>query len=475
MQSFLQIVITLLITLTAVVFATMMFHKVAGTLNPTKLNIVSYTYYTLLVFSVIGSMFIGMGLKVHYHQWAIRHWETDELVWQLILITFLTMPIIMYFMGRWLKFNPRQAYERYVNAPIASVGGERDKGAFLVMLVASAVCLLAVVYTFMVIGLQNNPILNLIRGTDAETLARLRNMAGSQFRGNVLFRNIFAITLTPVMSYIALGYSVKTKRWPWILMFVVLFFTSCLIKFYNLEKAPILYYFISLFILLIYCGLKIDFKWVLRLGIFFAIAIVVMYLKIAGTDPARIFSLTTGPINRIFITSTIALFYHFEIFTYLKPLLGGASFPSLISVKLLGLDKQVRSGEVVMNLIAPNAVEDGTAGVYNCLFLGEAYGNFSWPGVVFAIIWISVVIYGCHILFMRLKKTPITMAAYAYFTHSMVTILHGGFVDYIYNPNWFIVVVTLVAMTVASKILDKFFEVVHEKMHFSHSKLRRSE
>ena len=73
-----------------------MFRKVAGTLSPTKLNIASYTYYALLVFSVIGAMFIAMGFRVHYHQRAIRHWQTAETVWQLILILFVAMPTIMY-------------------------------------------------------------------------------------------------------------------------------------------------------------------------------------------------------------------------------------------------------------------------------------------------------------------------------------------------------------------------------------------
>ena len=102
---------------------------------------------------------------------------------------------------------------------MAGIGGDKDRAAFFVVFMASLLCVGAVVYTFKVIGNANNPILNLIRGTDPETLARLRTAAGQRFQGSILFRNIFAITLTPVVSYIALAYTVKTKKWYWGILF----------------------------------------------------------------------------------------------------------------------------------------------------------------------------------------------------------------------------------------------------------------
>ena len=52
----------------AVVFAlfTYLFYKAAGTLSPKKLNMISFSYYLILIFAFVGASCVFCGFRNHY-------------------------------------------------------------------------------------------------------------------------------------------------------------------------------------------------------------------------------------------------------------------------------------------------------------------------------------------------------------------------------------------------------------------------
>ena len=88
-----------------------------------------------------------------------------------------------------------------------------------------------------------------------------------------------------------------------------------------------------------------------------------------------------------------------------------------------------------MEYFNPSAVEEGTAGVMNALFVGEAYANWGLIGVAAAPFVVAFPFSLALGLLLRLRKSPASMTLYLalfiFFTGS----IQGGFVDYIYNVS----------------------------------------
>jgi hypothetical protein len=81
----------------------------------------------------------------------------------------------------------------------------------------------------------------------------------------------------------------------------------------------------------------------------------------------------------------------------------------------------------------------------NTNFIGEAYANFGWAGLVFSIVWVGLVISLLFFMIIKIKKTPATIAFLAVMTKSIGAMTQGGFFDFIYS---FSTIVTIVGFLI---------------------------
>ncbi|MGO4986875.1 MAG: oligosaccharide repeat unit polymerase [Gallicola sp.] len=441
----------LIITIILCALSVRLYIKASGTLSPVKISPISLTFYFFLVFSVIGTTLVAMGNEYHHMMRYMRHGDIKMLAWFLVMILFVLFPAIQILLNKIFKYKP-ESYQEYTKKK-TTLSKNRD-AEFIAVSLAAAICIGAVVYTFWKIGISDNPLLNAIRGVDSEQLAFLRNKVSNDFPGNEYIRNIFAVGLTPIISYMAYILMRETKQLRFIILFALLFISSNLISIYDLEKAPIIIYWATFVILSIMYGDKLKWRYLIGLGVVAAAAIVVMYVVIAGSSLDKIFSFA-GPINRIILTTPIAFILHLEVFTYRSLLLNGASVPSWVGRLFFGNTDLNRSGRAVMEVVNFDGIRNGTAGVYNGLFLGEAFANFGMLGIFIAMIHVPIMFFLMNFVFVKLKKTPITLALFAYFTVSFLFTLHGGYTDYIWNTMWVLVVIIGIMMTVFIKFLEK--------------------
>ena len=78
-------------------------------------------------------------------------------------------------------------------------------------------------------------------------------------------------------------------------------------------------------------------------------------------------------------------------------------------------------------------VYDGSAGDMNTLFVGEAYSNWGFGGILVSVAWVALIIVLFVLLILRLKKTPGTVVLFAMITVRFATMLEGGFCDFVYS------------------------------------------
>jgi len=440
----------ILLGLSTLLFSTFLFHKAAGTLNITKLNIISFTFYNLIVFSFIGASFVFWGFRDHYLINKITDVQVIYKTYFMLIYVMFSFPIaVIFFNYILLGKHVKKSYERILSQKLFYQKNENF--VFLLTLVLTLISLFSIIYVFFCLG--GVPVFKVL-SHDSDS-AKLRIEIGRNFSGNTYIKNILMLWLTPLLSYFSYIYFRSSHKKKWGLLFAITFLLSLLVKTYDFQKAPVIYYLFYFYIIEILLGNKNVLKMLVTLGVVGCIIIILQYTFIAGYH-SNFLTLSSGPVGRIFMTQIATLFLHIQAFPKKIPYLEGASLPT-IWARLFGCDDSwVRSGRKVMELYNPSGIKAGTAGVMNALFIGEAYANWGVKGVILAPLIVALLLSIAFALLIKLPKTPLSIILYLTLFISYTGTLHGGFVDYLYNIGN---VLIIIAVAICSIMIN------HGKFH----------
>ncbi len=422
----------LLISLVILGISTLLFSRVAGSLAPTRINMIAWIFYFELVAqSFIASVLVINGWDNHY---IIGRVQSDARFsgWLAVQYTMVAMPLgmllVVYLGG---ATSNRALFQRYLNLPIESFLSQRDSFIRLPLYALSAISLLAVLYTFNSLG--EVPLWSAIKGGDAVSLAVSRVDASLGFTGNVYVRNLLGITLTPILTYVAFGYFVQTGDLTDRLWFYAMLAASFFMLTYDLSKAPIVIFALGflVFRVLAQGGVsRLMFYW---FGCIAFLMLVASYWLVGKvTDPAMFFSYNSGIAGRILLSQAAGTYFAFEHFPATHQFLGWTSLSSFIS-EVAGLPRSDRAARIMMMIFNPSGVEEGSVAVMNSLFIAEAWANFGLVGVLVAPIYVGVFIQLLFQFFLRSKKTPLFLGVFAYL--SLRLPVTGGFNDFVYAPG----------------------------------------
>ncbi|WP_027409263.1 O-antigen polymerase [Anoxybacteroides tepidamans] len=432
--------------------STALFRYVSGSLSIVKPNLVSIVYYySLLVSSFIGSLLIALGVD-HYYMTdkLFRPDEYRAIGFAVVCFVMVFLPLAMLFVSKLCGFEAATEFSRYLESPIQPIGTHRSNEFFYLFVALSGMSVLAILYTIW--KTPHVPIFALITGHGDMSLAELRIQASLHFKGNVLFRNIFALSLTPLLSLIAYIFSVLTNEFRWKILFLILFAGAVFVNVYDLAKSPIFFYLIMFLLVRIYIGkLRLSLGKVVAYGLIGGIVLVGMYVVIQGVhDVGSFLSYNKGPIGRIIFAQIAPTFLHLNLFGEALPFLHGRSLPSILT-NLFDVDN-VRSARMVMAHVFPERIEDGTGGVLNTLFVAEAYANFGYLGIIAGTLYVGVVIQLLYICFLRLPKNPVFISLLVYFSVNIPRTIVGGFTDFLFNPIWILLVVLFGGMVLFLRV-----------------------
>ncbi|TFD95758.1 O-antigen polymerase [Jeotgalibacillus sp. R-1-5s-1] len=428
--------------------ATYLFKKASGTLSIFKPNMVNIVfYYSMLVSSFIGPLFIVLEIDDYYMINRMLNDEYRYIGFYLILFVMLFLPLVMFIVTKLSGIQAEAALNQYLKSSITVP--KDDRLDFFIIGSLSFISLVAILYTLW--KSPYIPILNLLMNNTDLSAGQLRIEASRNFQGNVLIRNIFAIAIPPLLTLITFGYASATKGLKWRLLFVVMFSATVFMNIYDLAKSPIFFFGIMFLLMLLYTGrFKLNVKKVSVLLVMGTGLLVTMYVVIQGVTNINSFlSYNSGPVGRLILAQISPFFLHLDLFGDRVPFLYGQSLPGTLT----GLFDQphVRSARVVMEEIFPERIADGTGGVLNTLYAAEAYANFGYLGVVVSTIYIAALIQCVYLLFLKMKKTPVFMALFVYFSINFPRTVVGGFADFLFNPIWMMIVTISMTIIIISK------------------------
>lgn len=441
--------------------STYAFKKASGTLKVNLINISSFAFYILMAFEFIGITLIYLGFRDHY---IIKELNDNSVInvtyWSMAYVMVL-LPIVMILANRFI-FKIKNMKETYIDNIKKEVILENSKvqqRIFILVTLALIICFIAMIYVFYCIGY-----FPLLKYFDSNfDFATERININRNFAGNVYIKNIIMIFLTPVLSYIAYIYMRTTKEKKWIILFIISFILSLIVKTYDFSKGPVIYYICYFFIIEVMLGKTFKLKKILPYLIIAIVLILVLYYVIMGYN-GSIFSLTTGPVSRIVMSQAGALLLHFDAFPDKTDYLNGHSFPPFTKILFGDGEYDVRSGRSVMEVYFPENVDDGTAGVMSTAFLGEAYANFGFVGVAISPIIVGLIFSAILCIYLKSKKTPLNIILYLECFIIFTTVLNAGFVEFFYNVQFVLTLMVIFGLKILSSesLKEKTIEIVEK-------------
>ncbi|SDD94567.1 oligosaccharide repeat unit polymerase [Riemerella columbipharyngis] len=441
----------LFISILVLILSYFLFKKASGSLSLTKLNMISWIfYYNIIMQSFIAAILVVNKWDNHYLISRITRDDTRFNGWIAVMYTSMALPIGMILMNKILSANPKNLLDKYQKSSLVPLVSKYDSYIKYPLFLLSSLSIIAVLYTFA--NLREIPILKAFSGASAYDLAVYRELASRRFQGNEIFRNIFAISLTPLLCFIYCAYYRCTKKKIDLHMFYIMFIFTFLILTYDLEKSPIINFLIGFvfFKVLVDRDLSKKMLYIYGAGVF--IILVFMYVLVMQSgDIYSLFSnYNAGILGRIFLTQSAGTYLMFDIFPRVHDFIGFNSVSSFIA-SLSGDEVSDRAARIVMSYIRHGNLEG--AGVVNSLFVGEAWANFGWTGVLLSPLYVGAVVQFLYIKLLKSKKTPLFLGVLVYFSYkSSIT---GGFNDYIYNVGYFILFIMIAFVYISGKSLKR--------------------
>lgn len=453
----------IIISIVILIISYNLFKKAAGSISLTKLNMISWIFiYNIILQSFLAAVLVVNNWDNHYLISKITNENTRFYGWLAVMYTCVMLPLGMLLVNFITGRKTKILLNTYAGKSIESLISERDSYMKIPLCCLSIISILSVIYTFL--SLSNIPLIEMIKGASAYKLALLRASASRDFHGNELIRNIFAIGLTPILTFVYYAYYKMTKSKKDYYMFIVMFFFTFLILTYNLAKSSFISFLLGFIFLKVLLDGQISRKFIYFTGVGILGLIIIMYIYIA--NQADIIELLThynsGITGRIMLSQSAGTYLMFDIFPNVYDFIGVKSISSYISI-LFDIENSDRAARIVMGYVKHGDLE--AAGVVNSLFIGEAWANFGIVGVLIAPIWVGAMIQTLFITLLSMKKTPLFLALLVFFSYkSSVT---GGFNDYIYNLGYLIIVMLIVVVYFTGFVLKK---IKNNENYISHTK-----
>lgn len=419
------------ISLFILLLSIILFRQVSGSLNPAKLNMISWIFYfDLFLQAWISSLLVVSEVDGHYMIGRISDDDARYMGWLAIQYVMLALPLGMFiallFTG---NLNAKSIFLKYRKKPIRNLFSKKDLVVKYQLYVLNTVCILSVVYVIYVTGGWSG--LDAVSGESSSLLSRLRYESGHGFDGNVYIKNIFAIGLTPILTYVAYLYYVVSKHKSDLIWFGFLLIATFFILTYNLEKGPIIKFILGFIFLRVLVAGSVSLKKLILMFTGMVSILLCMYVLLSDNlGFLNLSSYNTGIIGRIILSQSAGVYLSFDLFPFHVGHIGFSSLSNILSTLFDG-EHSVRSAEILSANYNTQKYLNQSTGVINSLFIAEAWANFGLFGVIITPIYVGMLIQFLYLFFLKMPKTPLFMGLLVSFSYQGG--INGGVNGYIYS------------------------------------------
>lgn len=424
-----------------------LFYWASGSISLRSLNTITIVFYKdFLPVAFIGSLLVVLNLVDNHPMISLISNENKIKGWLFILYSLIMMPLSIIIFSKLMNLNITIDYKKYLKSEIKF---EADLGLikrFSILLTAfSTLTLFYILYNS-----PSIPLLDLIRG-NIEEAAIGRGEVKRNFRGIIYIKNIFGLYLMPLITFYIYIYHKKTKSMIFKLLFLLNLCLTVILFTYDTQKAQILFFLVGFLIVDNIISDKIKWRKVLIFGVLIILLVIYSYIFVTGEESKNLLKIDSVITYRIFVTSIGGYFLSLEWFPYLinNEKLYLVGIPSFI-LQIFGIEV-TESARLLMEIYNPIGVSQGSAGLLSSYYLGEAWANYGYVGLIFSPIIVGLVIGSMHIWLIKNIKSPINVAFYA--TVSTKWVVTGGFVNFLYLK---IIIISFLVYFIFKLLLNTF-------------------
>ena len=261
------------------------------------------------------------------------------------------------------------------------------------------------------IGLNNLALLSAINFFENDLSTKvLRSNMGNAFDGDYHWYRFFMRDVLSIVSVALYGFYLLRKKLFYLFIFMISFFINIFSTTIAIEKGPLFFYLISIFLMhvLITDGGKFKIKKIIIISCIGLLLVGYIYEIFMGS--INIFWGMKSALSRIFLGQIQPIYHYLEIFPKHVDFLSGRSFPNpagLMPYEPISMCKTVHA------IVFPNHADElGIVGCMPAFFWAEMYANFGYVGVIIPPLFIGFFLYGLNSLLLRLPVTPIFLSVY---------------------------------------------------------------
>ena len=440
---YLSFAVKIVLVFSVFISSTFLFYIAAETLNPARINIINITYYSYMVFSFIGASLVFLGFRQHY---LISKVSSEEVYLEgfiyISLLGILFPSVVILVKEIWKKLigvGYTDTFDSYLKLPVVS---DENKTVVVIMLVFFLILSSLAVLIFFINAKQ----IPFVGWLSEENMSVSRqDLTHNPDYLNPYIKS-FVMLQMPVNLSFFVYIKMRTSEFNiWKILFAFYFFLSVVVKTYNYEKAPLVLYLFSFFVIEVVLG-KVNNIAKPLLMMCFSVGIIFAMYYFSFEENVSFLQIYRGPISRIIFTQVAGFYLTLDFFPNKIGYLLGESLPTFIT-NFLGIDNSWnRSSRLLMEKINPSGVKEGSAGVINTIFMGEAYANWGLTGLLFSILYVAILFGIVFCLFKRCKKNTVNLFLYIVIFNFLTGAFQGGFVEYIFNSSIIFAIITFLGI-----------------------------
>lgn len=416
-----------------------------------QLNIISTIfYYNILLNALPG------GILIYYTDVSNSvldkvNAEYRTLGLYLILYMLVAFPLgILLIKIFFFRIGDINFLNRYQKKYLVGLVSHNDRPVRVMITLMVVVCAFSLFYVTWSVGII--PQLSFLSNMSHEDILRIRVENSRDFSGLLFIKTIFFEQLTPLLSLIAFAFSRQTRRQYDKLIFLILFAMSLYTVTFSLSKSTLVVYLAFFIFLRIYLVGRIPLMKFVLVAVTLLVLLILMFFVVTEQSTADVI---TYLLNRMFIDQVSGLYLMLQLFPHTYPFIGVDSLSSLLS-GLMGTELIQPSTRLAMEYAFPAAVAEGKMNLLSTLFIGEAWANFGWIGVVLSPLYVGMITGFIYYFTLARRKTPLLVGLLAYC--SFGTNFSSQLNMYIYNSVMISLIIILIFIYIFSVLSEQLLK-----------------
>jgi hypothetical protein len=403
-----------------------MFKALAGSMSLSSLNMISTIYYfNILLLTFFGAYVISEGLGDN----PVLDGVTDEtkqigyyfVIYSILAFSAAAIGVMKLLIGKKTSaFVHKKFFQKSIVAPMGRKDGQMRGWLYFL----TGVCFLSAVYVTTINGGAPQILLLSLEDQVGSLVARVS--FEREFPGIIYIKTIFFEQVTIFLSLVSYCYYLMSRSRKDYFWFLFTFFLSIYSVTFSLSKSQLVVYLSYFIFIRIYSEGPLPMKYIsIVLGGLMSI-LVFLFVVVTKMDSEMILIYM---LNRLFIDQISGAYLMLEIFPSNYSHVGLCSLTNLIPSSVCASTEPAT--RLAMQHAFPVGSDQGVMNLLSTYYIGEAWANFGYFGLIVAPIYVGGLIACFYFIILQMRKTPCTIALLAFV--SFGTNFSSHFNGYLYN------------------------------------------